>query len=128
MHILDVIDLTVPAQSIEVDFFTVDPETLSFVSFGSEIEGSDNTGKIIPVYVITTENIQELTLSVSSSVNITAKIKTGVSLISGFNNVVNNNTITVSNIQQNTPHRITLFLMVNENTYDSGDLEIIWSY
>ena len=128
MNILDIVDLAIPIQTVNVDFFTVDPETLSFVSFGAEIDGTDNTGKIIPVYVITTENITELTLSVSSSENIISKIDSGVKIISNFFALTNNNTITINNVQQNTPYRITIFVSIKDDTYSYGDLELIWSY
>jgi hypothetical protein len=128
MNIFDLVDIDIPTTVDKVEFYTVDPTTLSFVKFGNEIIGTNNSGKLISLYVITTEDISELNISVQTSSNINAKIKTDRGIQSDFSGIQNNNTITINNILQNTPFRITMLLTIEMNTWSEGSLEFLWRY
>ena len=128
MNILNLVDITVPAVTDKVEFYTVDPLTLFFVKFGTELLGTSNYGKVVSLYVISMEDIAKLTITASSSSNITCKILEGEKIISDFSGTPDSNTITVSNILQNTPTRITMFYSINDNEWADGSMELIWSY
>ena len=126
--ILDMTDIIIPQLVETVEFYTVDPETQSFVLFGSVIKGSDQTGVYMPVYIITNTEIPELTLSIQSSSNVIAKIIYGNSTQYDFTSIQDNNTIKVSNILSDTPVRLTVFYSISNTDIDIGEIEILWSY
>jgi hypothetical protein len=128
MNILNMIDINMPTVSDKVEFYNIDPDTLSFVKFGADIFGTNNYGKIMALYVITTEDISELNLTIQTSSNIVAKVADGISDISDFVSVSPGNSITLANVLQNTPTRITVFFSVIERSWDDGEIEILWSY
>lgn len=128
MNILDLVDINVPSIVDNVEFYTVDPDTLSFVKFGSTLMGTSNRGKTVSLYVIASENISVLSITVSSSSNISATIDSGSKVISDFSGMQNNNTIEILNLQQNSPERITLFYSIKDNEWSNGDIEMTWSY
>jgi len=128
MNILNMIDINMPTVSDKVEFYNIDPDTLSFVKFGADIFGTNNYGKIMALYVITTEDISELNLTIQTSSNIVAKVADGISDISDFVSVSPGNSITLTNVLQNTPTRITVFFSVIERSWDDGEIEILWSY
>ena len=128
MNILDMININMPTTSDKVEFYNIDPDTLSFVKFGADVFGTNNYGKIMALYVITTEDISELNLTIQTSSNIVAKIAGGINDISDFVPIASGNSITLTNVLQNTPTRITVFFSVNERNWDDGEIEILWSY
>lgn len=128
MNILELVDIDIPTISDKVEFYTVDPETFSFVKFGTDLLGTNNSGKVVSMYVITTEDIAVLSIGVQTSSNIIAKIKEGSGILSDFSVVLNNNNINLLNVTQNTPTRITLFFSVLRGDWEDGEIEMIWSY
>lgn len=128
MNILELVDIDIPTTSDKVEFYTVDPETFSFVKFGTDLLGTNNSGKVVSMYVITTEDIAVLSIGVQTSSNIIAKIKEGSGILSDFSVVLNNNNINLLNVPQNTPIRITLFFSVLRGDWEDGEIEMIWSY
>ena len=105
MNILELVDIDIPVTSDKVEFYTVDPETFSFVKFGTDLPGTSNTGKVVSMYVITTEDIANLSIVVQTSSNIIAKIKEGSGILSDFSIISNNNNINLLNVTRNTPIR-----------------------
>lgn len=128
MNILELVDIDIPATSDKVEFYTVDPETFSFVKFGTDMLGTNNTGKVVSMYVITTEDIANLSIVVQTSSNIIAKIKEGSGILSDFPIISNNNNINLLNVTRNTPIRITLFFSILKNEWEDGEIEMVWSY
>jgi hypothetical protein len=128
MNILELVDINIPVTPQDVDFYTVDPETLSFVRFGDNIISGKNNGRAFPLYVITSSNIAELTISAQSSSNIKAKIKEGSGIISDFSMISNNNTLSLVNVLQNTPTKISLYLEVLSHEWGEGSVDLVWSY
>lgn len=128
MNILELVDIDIPATSDKVEFYTVDPETFSFVKFGTDLLGTSNTGKVVSMYVITTEDIANLSIVVQTSSNIIAKIKEGSGILSDFSIISNNNNINLLNVTRNTPIRITLFFSILKNEWEDGEIEMVWSY
>lgn len=128
MNILELVDIDIPATSDKVEFYTVDPETFSFVKFGTDMLGTNNTGKVVSMYVITTEDIANLSIVVQTSSNIIAKIKEGSGILSDFSIISNNNNINLLNVTRNTPIRITLFFSILKNEWEDGEIEMVWSY
>lgn len=128
MNILELVDIDIPTTSDKVEFYTVDPETFSFVKFGTDMLGTNNSGKVVSMYVITTEDIADLSIGVQTSSNIIAKIKEGSGILSDFSVVLSNNNINLLNVTQNTPIRITLFFSVLRGDWEDGEIEMIWSY
>ena len=126
--ILEMTDVVVPQIIDDVEFYTVDPETQSFVLFGSTITSSDQMGISVPVYLISNTEIPTLTVSIQSSSNIEAKILVGNASKYDFVGTDNNNSISVENILSNTPVRLTIFYAISTIELDFGDIEIIWSY
>lgn len=126
--ILEMTDMVVPQTVDDVEFYTVEPDTQSFVLFGSTIKGSDQNGVNVPVYIISSVNIEELTLSIQSSSNIVAKIANGSKSKYDFVSISNNNTVVLNNITSNTPIRLTVFYAISNTDIDFGDMEILWSY
>lgn len=128
MNILELVDIDIPVTSDKVEFYTVDPETFSFVKFGTDLLGTSNTGKVVSMYVITTEDIANLSIVVQTSSNIIAKIKEGSGILSDFSIISNNNNINLLNVTRNTPIRITLFFSILKNEWEDGEIEMVWSY
>ena len=128
MNILELVDIDIPTTSDKVEFYTVDPETFSFVKFGTDLLGTNNTGKVVSMYVITTEDIANLSIGVQTSSNIMAKVKEGNGILSDFSVMSNNNNINLLNVTQNTPIRITLFFSVLKDEWEDGEIEMVWSY
>ena len=128
MNIFNLVDIDIPTTVDKVEFYTVDPTTLSFVKFGTEIIGTNNSGKLIALYVIATEDISELNITVQTSSNIGAKLKIDRGIQSDFSGVQNNNTITINNVMQNTPIRITMFMTIEMNSWAEGSIELVWNY
>ena len=128
MNILELVDIDIPTTSDKVEFYTVDPETFSFVKFGTDLLGTNNTGKVVSMYVITTEDIANLSIGVQTSSNIIAKVKEGNGILSDFSVMSNNNNINLLNVTQNTPIRITLFFSVLKDEWEDGEIEMVWSY
>lgn len=128
MNILELVDIDIPITSDKVEFYTVDPETFSFVKFGTDLLGTNNTGKVVSMYVITTEDIANLSIGVQTSSNIIAKVKEGNGILSDFSVMSNNNNINLLNVTQNTPIRITLFFSVLKDEWEDGEIEMVWSY
>lgn len=128
MNILELVDIDIPTTSDKVEFYTVDPETFSFVKFGTDLLGTNNTGKVVSMYVITTEDIANLSIGVQTSSNIMAKVKEGNGILSDFSVMSNNNNISLLNVTQNTPIRITLFFSVLKDEWEDGEIEMVWSY
>lgn len=128
MNIMELTDISLPTGISEVDFYTIDPDTLSFVRFGTDIFGTNNYGKLLPLYVVTTNNLQSLTLTVNSSSNLSAKIIGNNGSIYDFQGIENNNTITISSVYANTPTRITMFFALISDEWDGADISIIWNY
>ena len=128
MNILELVDIDIPTTSDKVEFYTVDPETFSFVKFGTDLLGTNNTGKVVSMYVITTEDIANLSIGVQTSSNIIAKVKEGNGILSDFSVMSNNNNISLLNVTQNTPIRITLFFSITKNEWEDGEIEMVWSY
>lgn len=128
MNILELVDIDIPTTSDKVEFYTVDPGTFSFVKFGTDLLGTNNTGKVVSMYVITTEDIANLSIGVQTSSNIIAKVKEGSGILSDFSVMSNNNNINLLNVTQNTPIRITLFFSVLKNEWEDGEIEMVWSY
>jgi len=128
MNIFNLVDIDIPTTVDKVEFYTVDPTTLSFVKFGTEIIGTNNSGKLIALYVIATEDISELNITVQTSSNIGAKLKIDRGIQSDFSGVQNNNTITINNVMQNTPIRITMFMTIEMNSWAEGSIELLWNY
>ena len=128
MNILELVDIDIPTTSDKVEFYTVDPETFSFVKFGTDLLGTNNTGKVVSMYVITTEDIANLSIGVQASSNIMAKVKEGNGILSDFSVMSNNNNISLLNVTQNTPIRITLFFSVLKDEWEDGEIEMVWSY
>lgn len=128
MNILELVDIDIPTTSDKVEFYTVDPETFSFVKFGTDLLGTNNTGKVVSMYVITTEDIANLSIGVQTSSNIMAKVKEGNGILSDFSIMLNNNNINLLNVTQNTPIRITLFFSVLKDEWEDGEIEMVWSY
>ena len=116
------IDIPLP---VGVMFYIVDPLAESLIEI-EELVLDSFSSNIIPVYMVSEESRLLLNLNITGSSNVTAKILEGDKYIGDFT-VPNFNSIQLSNIEANTPYRLTIMIEAANRNFEEGEFEILWS-
>lgn len=110
---------------VGVMFYIVDPLTESLVDI-EELVLDSFSSNVIPVYMVSEESRLAITLNITGSSNVIAKILDGDKYIGDFT-VQNFNSIQLLNIDANTPYRLTIMIEAANRNFEEGEFEILWS-